>query len=627
MNKRFYIKTMVWLLLGFLGPLSMSAQCITRTVTDCKISTPNDAIGWAMKDFFQDGSTPTWNWEAGASWSECADGTATLTGVIKHYANPTSRRFQVSINFSNRSCTLPTGMVPERNNLPTGTSTANWYYQTLSSGTLTGLNDLAGARLTLSQHMMPSQAGVGGANQFVDAANLGLTGWFEWAIQTQPSNGWLLINNYPAGPALDQADICILLGGTPPSYCPVTDPCVANPVPTPTTTITNATNGQANGCINITNLPTGAKSSINGGTATVGKTQYCGLAAGTYTITVNLNGCIKSVTCKVGNTVTPPAPCQTQTSQCLTATLLSITSSASTGTKTFNFKLTNSCQNGLSNAAFSLPNGVVAVSPKNNYTSPNGRTYLVENPATQNPFYGIKFNANGSGVANGGSDIFSFTLAAGVPVPSSFNVAMKAATVTYTVSISTSGCTYTYALANTALLTAQASAETNRSFIEWVNNTGMYNDYFKIEKMNPATGIFETLTTVNSTVSDVVEHYSAFDEQPTEGENRYQVTVVLNDGSTKKSDILTVNFKNLSSIRVFPNPANDYLDLDLTTYKGENVAVFMYNKFGQQVIVRQIEQSRSTLRLDVSTQSVGNYLIRITAKGKKDVLKKVNITH
>ena len=90
---------------------------------------------------------------------------------------------------------------------------------------------------------------------------------------------------------------------------------------------------------------------------------------------------------------------------------------------------------------------------------------------------------------------------------------------------------------------------------------------------------------------------------------------------------MKVNFKNLSTVRLYPNPANDYLDLDLTTYKGENVAVFMYNKFGQQVITRQIEQSGSTLRLDVSTQSVGNYLIRITAKGKKDVLKKVNITH
>lgn len=624
MNKIHYIKATLLLLLGFLGPLSMSAQCITRTVTDCKISTANDAIGWAMKDFFQDGSTPTWNWEAGASWSECADGTATLTGVIRHYANPTSRRFQVSINFSNRSCTLPTGMTPETNNLPTGTSTANWYYQTLTSGTLTGLNDLAGAQLTLRQHMMPSQIGIGGANQVVDAANLGLTGWFEWTVITQPSNGAILINNYPISPAYDQADICILLGGTPPNYCPPVDPCLT--FPTPSVSTTNATNGQANGCINITNLPTGASSSINGGAATLGKTQYCGLSAGNYTITVNLNGCIKTTTVTVGNTVTPPAPCQTQTSQCLTATLLSITSS-NNGTKTFNFKLTNTCQHGLSYAAFSLPNGVVAVSPKVSYTSPNGRSYTVENPATQNPFYGIKFNANSSGVANGGSDIFSFTLAANTAVPSVIKVAMKAATSIYTVNVSTSGCTYTYALANSALLTAQASAETNRSFIEWVNNTGAYNDYFRIEKLNSSTGVFETLATVNSTVSDAVEHYSTFDGQPTEGENIYQVTVVLNDGSTKKSDLLKVNFSNLSSVRLYPNPANDYLDLDLTTYKGQNVGVFIYNQFGKQVFSQQIEQASTTLHVDVSGQSVGSYLVRIAAKGKKDVLKKVNITH
>ena len=44
-----------------------------------------------------------------------------------------------------------------------------------------------------------------------------------------------------------------------------TDPCVINPVATPTTTVSNATNGGANGCINITNLTTDASSSINGG--------------------------------------------------------------------------------------------------------------------------------------------------------------------------------------------------------------------------------------------------------------------------------------------------------------------------------------------------------------------------
>lgn len=438
MNRNLYIRIGLFLLA--LLPLSMSAQCVTRNVTNCKNYDPNQAIGAAMQGFFTDGSTGSFQWLPGATIQDCADGTALLTGKLKHFGNA-DRVFNVSIQFVRRSCNLAPGAYQETDNLPAGTPTTGWYYYEWGTATMVGEGHLTGAVLNLVQHMMPAQAGVNAHNQSPDVGKLGVTGWFEWQIVSQPSNGWLTIAPYAGG----VTDVCFVMDGTPPNYCngdpcatfptpsvtttnatnggangcinitnlPAgasssinggastagkvqycglaagsytitiskdgcvktatvivgntnTDPCITNPVPNPTTTVSNATNGMANGCINITNLPSGASSSINGGAATVGKTQYCGLAAGTYTITVNLNGCIKSVTVTVGNTNTDP--CITNPVPTPTTTVSNATNGGANGC----INITN-----LPAGASSSINGGAATAGKVQYCGLAAGTYTI----------------------------------------------------------------------------------------------------------------------------------------------------------------------------------------------------------------------------------------------------------
>ena len=214
-----------------LSSVNISAQTCgtaTRTAQDCKAGTV-DAVGWAMQQFFNDGSTAGWNFEPGAVFQENADGTANLTGIITQYGSSPKRSFNVVVNFTGKS-KLTTG-TPETNNLCPVIATSAWQYYTLSSGSLTGVSGTMceGAKLTLSQHMMPSQYGIGAANQCSEQTNLGLTGWFEYQIISQPSNGWLLINSYPGNPVIGQADICIRLSGTPTSCGGGSSPPIANP--------------------------------------------------------------------------------------------------------------------------------------------------------------------------------------------------------------------------------------------------------------------------------------------------------------------------------------------------------------------------------------------------------------
>jgi hypothetical protein len=181
-------------------------------------------------------------------------------------------------------------------------------------------------------------------------------------------------------------------------------------------------------------------------------------------------------------------------------------------------------------------------------------------------------------------------------------------------------------LASNAVLELDAKAELNRNRLEFVNNTSDVNDYFTVEKVNPATGDFEKLEVVNNkrTTNDT-ELYTTYDNAPSEGDNTYRVKVTYLDGTSLTSAPQTVSFKGVEGIRMYPNPAVDVIGVDLSKYKGQAVTIALYNQFGQQVLTQQIEKAAGTVNVDVSQNPTGNYLMRVVSKGRKDVIQQVHI--
>jgi Bacterial Ig domain/HYR domain/Secretion system C-terminal sorting domain len=181
-------------------------------------------------------------------------------------------------------------------------------------------------------------------------------------------------------------------------------------------------------------------------------------------------------------------------------------------------------------------------------------------------------------------------------------------------------------LAGNAVLYLEAKAELNRNHLEFVNNTSDVNDYFTVEKVNPATGDFEKLEIVNNKRStNDTELYTTYDNAPSEGDNTYRVKVTYLDGTSKISAPQTVSFKGVEGVRMFPNPAVDVIGVDLSKYKGQAVTIALYNQFGQQVLTQQIDKAAGTVNVDVSQNATGNYLMRVVSKGRKDVIQQVHI--
>lgn len=103
-------------------------------------------------------------------------------------------------------------------------------------------------------------------------------------------------------------------------------------------------------------------------------------------------------------------PCDEKTNGCINFELLRITLDAQ-GCRTHHIRIQNNCSQPFVYTAFQLPKGVIAYSPQGNssYLSPSGHPYTIRNP-NYSPIYSIRFEAQGAGLRDGESDVFSYTL-------------------------------------------------------------------------------------------------------------------------------------------------------------------------------------------------------------------------
>ncbi|MDZ7879245.1 MAG: T9SS type A sorting domain-containing protein [Saprospiraceae bacterium] len=178
-------------------------------------------------------------------------------------------------------------------------------------------------------------------------------------------------------------------------------------------------------------------------------------------------------------------------------------------------------------------------------------------------------------------------------------------------------------LLNRLTLNLNAQAESSKARLTWVNNTGFLNDYFILQKLNPTTGVFEDMRTLNTRPSEDIEYYTDFDNAPSVGDNIYRVKLVLADGTSRFSEEKIVKFYANEAVTLFPNPANDILNLAFKGYTGQAIDFSISDMQGRSIMVQRIEK----LQTDIYTLyladhiSAGQYTLRIQSAGKREVVK------
>ncbi len=147
------------------------------------------------------------------------------------------------------------------------------------------------------------------------------------------------------------------------------------------------------------------KGKASGASFAMGVTEVCYQAE---------NRCGTKDTCCFNITVQGLEPaCESKTANsCLKFELVSIQFDA-INQRRYRFRVTNNCESPMNYTAMQLPNGITAVSPKQNstYTGNTGLVYEVRNP-NNTPFYSIRFKTQvpSAGISLGQYETFDYSL-------------------------------------------------------------------------------------------------------------------------------------------------------------------------------------------------------------------------
>ncbi len=124
------------------------------------------------------------------------------------------------------------------------------------------------------------------------------------------------------------------------------------------------------------------------------------------------DSCGANITCCFKVVVQEKSSCDVKVINCIKFELVGITQNPA-GQQRYRIRVTNNCTQKMIYFAAQLPDGLLAVAPLNNavYPAPSGRNYLVRNP-NFTPFYSLRFSSTTDSIANGQSEIFTYTLPA-----------------------------------------------------------------------------------------------------------------------------------------------------------------------------------------------------------------------
>ena len=160
---------------------------ISRTVENsqpsCSSSGPDRAF-WANCLFTSgcSGSLESWKRIGTSTFTEYSDGTAILNMEIQNTAN-SNYRFDVEVIFDGRTSVAPVGS--PKTGICTGSAQGDWYYYTVTQGSLIGTHGLNGAVLAINRKSSSFQVGTG-ANLY-EPTEFGASGWLNYTILEQPT--------------------------------------------------------------------------------------------------------------------------------------------------------------------------------------------------------------------------------------------------------------------------------------------------------------------------------------------------------------------------------------------------------------------------------------------------------
>jgi len=99
------------------------------------------------------------------------------------------------------------------------------------------------------------------------------------------------------------------------------------------------------------------------------------------------------------------------------------------------------------------------------------------------------------------------------------------------------------------------------------------------------------------------------------------------DSESSLPDTNKINIYELQSLKLYPNPANDFLIIDYDVVFLKDAKVKIYNSIGSVIYSKNLEEKKDKLKVPVSEFDNGLYFCSLHIDGKSLNTKKVLINH
>jgi hypothetical protein len=201
--------------------------------------------------------------------------------------------------------------------------------------------------------------------------------------------------------------------------------------------------------------------------------------------------------------------------------------------------------------------------------------------------------------------------------PSAFGPAAFGTSLTGPVTLSSSG--------TLPIILNNFNAVLNKSDVElsWETAVEVNSDHFALQRLNAAATDWETIATLKAKGnSSTTVQYSFLDETPHAGVNEYRIKSVDRDGKFAISEIKVIHLGALD-VKVFPNPASDYVNVNLSSTATGVQTIRLVTQAGQLLAERKVDNGAGTIvSMPVNSYPQGNYLIIVTGSdGTRQVSK------
>jgi hypothetical protein len=159
----------------------------------------------------------------------------------------------------------------------------------------------------------------------------------------------------------------------------------------------------------------------------------------------------------------------------------------------------------------------------------------------------------------------------------------------------------------------------NKVVLTWNIANEINLNRYEVERSFNGTN-FTALATINATNSNT---YTYTDHAETNRGRRvyYRLRKVNNDGSFTYSEVFTIHLPNNVKFTVYPNPAKDYIIIQLNSLVDKKVQIQLTDVAGKVVLSNMFNTVNGTINIATNQLTKGVYLVKLITEAETYIQK------